>query len=255
MGHVKLKVSWRSSNNRCKDTRRDVKSVVMGALPPVPLSWLPQKSWGPDVRFMSSQSVLLRVSVFAPHYDPNHEANVGALVMLSSVRRMYQQQGCKVMVTGHSLGGLSGRSGCDHLRRPHVQPINSHSELTNSLSHLRDTYIYTFIYWNDMCIYIYIYEWPYSIYAIMCSRHIRFIWWLHSATSWRKWWIVWGTTGTTPLETGSYFQVGESSWFSWICTCIHISAQYLGGPTLFPICFFVALAWKNIFRLTKNERF
>ena len=47
---------------------------------PVPLSWLPQKSWGPmfascHLSKRASSSLSVR-----PHYDPNHEANVEHLL-------------------------------------------------------------------------------------------------------------------------------------------------------------------------------
>ena len=152
-GHVKLQVSWRSSN-RCKDTRRDVKSVVMGHYPGA-FVMTAAEIVRTDVRFMSSQSVLLRVSVFGHTMTPIMRQTWSTCYAVISSQDVSTT---RMQGDGHRafLGRLSGRSGCDHLRRPHVQPINSHSELTNSLSHLRDTYIYTFIYRNDMCIYIYI---------------------------------------------------------------------------------------------------
>ena len=71
---------------------------------PVPLSWLPQKSWGPMFASCHLKACFFESQCSATLW-PQSWGKRGALVMLSSVRRMYQQQGCKVMVTGHSLGG------------------------------------------------------------------------------------------------------------------------------------------------------
>ena len=149
---------------------------------PVPLSWLPQKSWGPmfaschlKACFFESQcSATLWPQSWGcvwkccvPHCTQwfcwSLSLNgyfIGNINPTFSDKHMRQTWStCYAVISsqdvsttrmqgdGHRafLGRLSGRSGCDHLRRPHVQPINSHSELTNSLSHLRGTYIYTFI--------------------------------------------------------------------------------------------------------------